>query len=145
MRITRVPLPLAPLLATSLAHGEPAVVVRDLEALSPVTLTKDELQALLPNAKMGRTAANGNEHLWTNETGGRFIISTNNRARMGKPTTAPGTWQISDDGRYCVLIEWRGVDTEEWCRFIVKTSDGYYAARSTKTGTEKVYKLDISK
>jgi hypothetical protein len=145
MRIPRIAVLLAPLLAGPLAHADPAAVVRDLETLSPVTLTRDELQALLPNAKMGRIATNGNEHLWTNESGGKFIISTTNRARMGKPTTAPGTWQISEDGRYCVLIEWRGVDTEEWCRFVIKTSDGYYATKSNKTGTEKVYKLDISK
>jgi hypothetical protein len=129
----------------SLAHAEPAAVLRDLEHLSPVTLTRDELLALLPSAKITRTVANGNQHIWTNEPGGKFIISTTNRARGGQMTTAPGTWQVSDDGRFCVLIEWRTVPTEDWCRFLVKTSDGYYATKSTKVGTEKVYKLDIAK
>ena len=42
-----------------------------------------------------------------------------------------------------MLIEWKGAETEEWCRFIVRTTDGYYATKSTKVGTERVYKLDI--
>jgi hypothetical protein len=61
------------------------------------------------------------------------------------PTTARGKWHISEDGRYCVLIEWKVNPTEEWCRYIVKAGAEYYATRSDKTGTEKVYKLSISK
>ncbi|RZL89204.1 MAG: hypothetical protein EOP82_20480 [Variovorax sp.] len=63
----------------------------------------------------------------------------------GRATTAPGKWHISDDGRYCVLIEWKGVPTEEWCRYILQTTDGYYAVRSDSVGTERVYKLEIKK
>ena len=136
---------LTPALFMSLAQAQPAAVVRDLEGLSPVTLTKEELQALMPNAKISRTVANGNQHLWTNEPGGKFIVSTTNQARGGKPTSTQGTWQISDDGRFCVLIEWRTVETEDGCRFVSKTTDGYYATKSARAGTEKVYKLDISK
>ena len=44
-----------------------------------------------------------------------------------------------------LLIEWKGVPTEEWCRYILQTSDGYYAARSDSVGTERVYKLEIKK
>lgn len=145
MPLTRFAVLLTPVLVMSLAQAQPAAVVRDLEGLSPVTLSKEELQALLPNAKMSRTVASGNEHIWTNEPGGKFVTSTTNRARGGKPTSVAGTWQISDDGRYCILIEWRTVDTEEWCRFLIKTTDGYYATKSPKAGTEKVYKFDISK
>ena len=52
---------------------------------------------------------------------------------------------LSLAGRYCVLIEWKVNPTEEWCRYIVKAGAEYYATRSDKTGTEKVYKLSISK
>ncbi len=45
----------------------------------------------------------------------------------------------------CVLIEWKGVPTEEWCRYILQTSDDYYSARSDSVGTERVHKLEIKK
>lgn len=120
-------------------------VVRDLDAQGRVTLTKDELNQLLPGAKMSRTSGKGNTHFWSNDPNGSFIISSDNRDKGGRPTTAQGKWHVSDDGRYCVLIEWKSVPTEEWCRYIVKAGTEYYATRSDKTGTEKVYKLSISK
>ncbi|MBP6776368.1 MAG: hypothetical protein KA151_03840 [Piscinibacter sp.] len=120
-------------------------VLRDLDAQGRVTLSKDELDQLLPGAKMSRTSARGNTNIWSNEPGGSFVVSSDNRDRGGMPTTARGKWHISEDGRYCVLIEWKVNPTEEWCRYIVKAGAEYYATRSDKTGTEKVYKLSISK
>ena len=63
----------------------------------------------------------------------------------GRPSTASGKWHISDDGRYCILIEWKGVPTEEWCRYVLETTDGYYVTRSTSVGTERVEKFEIKK
>jgi len=119
-------------------------VLRDLDAQGRVTLTKDELNQLLPNAKMSRTTAKGNSNFWSNDPSGSFVISSDNKDRGGAHSTARGKWHISEDGRYCVLIEWKSVPTEEWCRYIVKSGAEYYATRSDKTGTEKVYKLSIS-
>jgi hypothetical protein len=39
----------------------------------------------------------------------------------------------------------REFPTEEWCRYIVKSGDAYYATKSDKHDTEKAYKLTISK
>ena len=127
------------------ALSQQAATFRDLEPMQPTVLSKEELQQLLPGAKISRLNARGNTNAWTNEAGGDFIARSNNATTSagGRTSSVPGKWHISDDGRYCVLIEWRGADTEEWCRFIVKTTDGYYAARSTSVGTERVYKLDI--
>jgi hypothetical protein len=129
----------------TLAYGQEAVVLRDLEAQSPVTLTKDELTQLLPNAKMTRVSLKGNSSAWKNDSSGSFVISSDNRDVGGQNSTAQGKWHISDDGRYCVLIEWRRNPTEEWCRYIVKAGTDYYATKSDKTGSEKVYKLGITK
>jgi hypothetical protein len=126
-------------------------IVGDLAPLSPRTLTPEELRQLIPGAKMSRVSQRGNTNRWTNEPDGSFVISTDNRNTSGvsvmaqRSNTAPGKWHISDDGRYCVLIEWKSVDTEEWCRYLIQTTDGYYAAKSDKTSTEKVYKLEINK
>ena len=132
-------------LVSMLAFGQEVAVLRDLDAQGRVTLTKDELSQLLPNAKMSRFTAKGNTHSWKNDSDGSFIVSSDNRDKNGRNSTAQGKWHISEDGRYCVLIEWKVVPTEEWCRYIVKAGADYYATKSDKTGTEKVYKLVISK
>ncbi len=143
-RLSRYVLTLFVLVAT-LASAQQVAVLRDLDAQGRVTLTKDELNQLLPNAKMSRVISNGNTHFWKNDSDGSFIISSDNRDKRGLTTTAQGKWHISDDGRYCVLIEWRVNPTEEWCRYVVRAGADYYTTKSDKTGTEKVYKLAISK
>ena len=132
-------------LVSTIAAAQEIAVLRDLDAQGRVTLSKDELSQLLPNAKMSRTSGKGNTHFWKNDSDGTFIISSDNRDKSGRNTTAQGKWHISDDGRYCVLIEWKVNPTEEWCRYIVKSGADYYATKSDKTGTEKVYKLAFSK
>ena len=135
----------APLLFLSpLAFSQPVQMLRDLESKQPRTLSRDELQQLLPGAGIRRVNAKGNSQSWSNDAGGSFVASSDNRAASGRNSTASGKWHLSDDGRYCIMIEWKTVETEEWCRFVIKTTEGYYTAKSDKTGTEKVYKLDIS-
>lgn len=132
-------------LVATLASGQEIAVLRDLDPQGRVTLTKDELSQLLPNAKMTRVSAKGNTSVWKNDSNGSFVISSDNRDVQGQNSTAQGKWHISEDGRYCVLIEWKRNPTEEWCRYIVRAGADYYATRSDKTGTERVYKLGISK
>ena len=38
-----------------------------------------------------------------------------------------GTWKIDDKGTYCVQIKWRPMGSEDWCRYIFKSGDKYYA------------------
>ncbi len=128
--------------------AEAPKVFRDLADKNPQKLSLEDLQKLLPGAKMSRLTNSGNTNRWTNDTDGTFIISSDNRSSTGAygasyNSTAPGKWHISEDGRYCVLIDWKRVDTEEWCRYIYQTSLGYYATKSDKTGTERVYRLEI--
>lgn len=132
-------------LVTTLASAQEPAVLRDLDAQGWTTLTRDELNQLLPDAKMSRVNAKGNSHFWTNDAGGNFVISSDNRDKGGRSSTAQGKWHISEDGRYCVLIEWNAFPAEEWCRYIVKSGADYYATKSDKTGTEKVYRLSITK
>lgn len=135
--------PLSFALVSTLAFGQEPVTLSELQG--KVTLTKEELRELMPNASMSRVIASGNKHHWKNDADGTFIIRSDTRAQLSAGATAYGKWHISDDGRYCVLIEWKRVPTEEWCRYIVKAGDAYYATKSDKHGTEKVYKLEISK
>lgn len=127
------------------------LTLRDLEGKSPRKLSKDEVTQLMPGAKMARISARGNQHYWSNDKDGTFVASSDNRGAgaavvgQGRQTTATGKWHISDDGRYCVLIEWKGVPTEEWCRYVLATSDGHYMVKSDSVGTERVYKFEIKK
>lgn len=105
----------AAVLACTLAWAQDNLVLRDLDGA--VVLTKEELQLLLPGASMARITLKGNEHLWKNEPGGSFIVSSDNRGTSGPRSSAQGKWQISDDGRYCVLMEWK-TGAEEWCRYL---------------------------
>ena len=141
--VTHVLLALTAVACTTALAQAPAVL-RDLDAAGRVTLSKEELGQLLPGASMSRVSAKGNTHFWTNDSDGTFVISSDNKDRGKGSSTARGKWNISDDGRYCVLIEWKTVETEEWCRYIIRTGSDYYGAKSDKTGTEKVYKLEIS-
>ena len=136
-------------LAATAAHAQD-MVLRDLESKNPKKLSKQEATELLTGAKMSRVSGRGNVHYWSNDADGSFVVSSDNRGAgavvaSGRNTTAPGKWHISDDGRYCVLIDWKGVPTEEWCRYILQTTDGYYGVRSDTVGTERVYKLEIKK
>jgi hypothetical protein len=134
---------------TALADG-PAVF-GDLDPLSPQKLSKEQLDQLLPGAKMSRIAiSSGSTNMWTNDADGTMIVSTDNKSGIGtsitsrRGSTSPGKWHISPDGRYCVTIEWKLIPTEDWCRYLFKTSDGYFASKSESNRAEKVYKMKIN-
>jgi hypothetical protein len=130
------------------AFAEPNVM-RDLAPLHPKQLSKEQLEHLLPGAKMSRKVYTGSTNYWTNEPDGKFVVSTDNRGRIGtgaivSHATAPGTWHISSNGRYCVTIEWKNIPTEKWCRHVFETSEGYYASKSDRDANEKVHRLVIN-
>lgn len=126
-------------LFSTLAFTQSGPVLADLASQDPVTLTKDDLAQLPPDANMSRVTGDGHTQVWKNDPNGTFVISS------GQVITAAAKWHISDDGRYCVVNEWKHAPTEDWCRYIIKAGDAYYATRSDKTATERVHKLLISK
>ena len=122
------------------------MVLGDLESKSPKKLSKEETTELLTGAKVSRVSERGNTHLWTNDAGGSFVVSSaGGTGDFGRAATARGKWKISDEGRYCVLIEWKGLPNEEWCRYILQTTDGYYGSSSDSVATTRVFKMDIKK
>ncbi|CAN5687945.1 hypothetical protein BH09PSE5_BH09PSE5_11680 [soil metagenome] len=131
---------------TAAAHAQQVENLRDLQGLNPVKLSADEVKALVPDSKVTRVTPAGNTTWWTNEAAGSFFATSDNRSYgNARATTAPGKWNLTDDGRYCVVIEWKGVATEQWCRYLFKTADAYYGSTSDGVGTTKVYKMTISK
>jgi hypothetical protein len=148
--ISRLFLVLASCLMVTNVRAEGPAVLGDLDPLSPEKLSKEQLDQLIPGAKMKRITAGGSTHLWTNEADGTFTVSTDNRgtgggtAIMAGNTSAPGKWHVAPDGRYCVTIEWRKYPTEDWCRYVFKTTDGYYGTKSDHDRSAKVYRITIN-
>ncbi len=92
-------------------------------------LSRDELLAFLPNAEVTSYSRAGSVRRWKNEPDGKFVASTDNK-KYGNPmgnssATASGTWQVNDDGKYCIKIDWKR-EAEDWCAAIIKTADGSF-------------------
>lgn len=96
---------------------------------TPVRMSRDELLAFIPGTEVSHVNRFGSQRRWTNGADGKFVASSDNK-RFGNSTgssnaSAPGTWRISDDGRYCISIDWRR-EAENWCSYIVKGADGQF-------------------
>jgi len=107
-------------------------------AESSTKLSKEALQQVMPGAQLRFTSLRGNNLSWTNDPAG--TMTANSSSPSGRNSVAPGKWHISNDGRFCVRVDW-GSSLEEWCRFVIKESDGYYL---TQSNGKKVSRLDIS-
>lgn len=135
------------LLAASVPSRAQELSFGELESRQPHRLSREELQQLWPGAAVSRVSARGNTHRWTNEADGSFIVSTDG-AGVGPraASSTHGKWSVSEDGRLCVTIEWRLLPTEDWCRYVFQTGDGYYTTRSESPAAgDKVFRLDIRK
>lgn len=109
-------------------------------------LSKAELDALMPGANVYNRGQQ-TERWWDNNPEGKV------RAARGagsfahnRSFTGEGTWQVNDQGQYCVDLLWgNSKNSEKWCRFIFKAGDEYYGARSTTDREANAFKLVIKK
>jgi hypothetical protein len=123
------------LLAVPLSAPAAEVVLNDLKAQNATQLTKDELAALLPGAKVV-SDYRGSTRRWKNDADGKFTANSDGRreaTKIGKQITGHGTWHIGDNGTYCVMIEWPQ-RTENWCKYVFKAGDRYYGVKSLTDG-----------
>lgn len=137
------------LLTTTAAFAEDSetqLTLGDLVAKGATQLSKEDLQLLLPGAKVESIGLGGSTKYWKNSVDGKFIASTDARGKsvMGKPSTGQGTWHIADEGSYCIRIEWKK-HTEEWCRFVYKDGGKYYGVKSNDSPTTPAHALAFSK
>ncbi|MBL8399214.1 MAG: hypothetical protein JNL84_13910 [Candidatus Accumulibacter sp.] len=113
----------------------------DLNAQGAIQLTKEQLQTLLPGAKVVSLTPTGSTRRWGNDADGTFIASSDARGSFGrKASTAPGTWFLGDNASYCVQIEWKS-HTEQWCRYIFKAGDKYFGVRSVSDLSSQAHEL----
>jgi hypothetical protein len=91
----------------------------------PPTLTRDQLLALLPGSTMLRTNTSGALRQWVNKPDGTLTVYWGGGGFHGGAHSASGHWNVTDEGRLCLQIDWDDVP-ENWCRFIETTADGKY-------------------
>lgn len=77
---------------------------------------------------MQTVAGQGNLRSWKGSADGKLIASAagTGLTLRGEGT---GTWQVADNGSYCVQIEWK-TRSEQWCRFIYRVGDKHYGVKS---------------
>lgn len=138
---------LGALLASLTSQAEnAALTMADVTAKAALQVTKEELQGLLPGAKVRNIASTGSTRSWINEADGKFTASSDNRAgASGRPSSARGTWEIGVEGTYCVSLEWSRFTTEKWCRYLFKDGAEFWGVRSLTDPTSEATRFTFSK
>jgi len=124
--------------ALALAQGSSQLKLRDVLAKGAKRLSAEEVQQLLPGAKVTSVSGRGVTRRWKNSADGKFVASgydpTTTTPRY-QSFQAQGSWHIGDNGRYCVTLEWPGT-TEQWCRILFKLDDKYYGVNVKSANDE---------
>ncbi|MFL9916038.1 DUF995 domain-containing protein [Paraburkholderia fungorum] len=90
----------------------------------PPRVTKEQLQALLPGSTMLRTNIAGALRQWVNKPDGTLTVYWGG-AGLRQSHSASGRWSVTDEGRFCLHIDWEDLP-ENWCRFLEQTANGEY-------------------
>lgn len=131
--------------ALTYAQDSTKLKLNDLKAQGAIQLTKEELQALLPNAKVKSMSGGGSTRYWENSPDGKLVASSDTRGQVGtKPSQAHGEWSIADNGTFCVQLEWKR-STEQWCRYIFRVGDSYFGVKSIADGESPAYEFSFSR
>jgi hypothetical protein len=91
-------------------------------------LTREQLAQAFAGAEVMRAEGWGGGITWDDRSDGTIIVFRT----AGPILTAPsrisrwtGRWHISEDGRFCLHIDWQS-RPEDWCRFLTLTEDHLY-------------------
>jgi hypothetical protein len=123
---------------THTAFAQDEMSMDELKAKNAKKLSKEELEQLMPGATVHRWTEAGVELYWNNAPDGKFRANERVTGTMGagrRHTGGPGSWKISEDGRYCVDIDWDLHGNEKWCRDIYQVDSGYYMHKKGKSDT----------
>lgn len=85
----------------------------------PLPLTRDQLIALMPGATLLRTNTAGALREWVNVPNGTLTVYWAGGG-FAQSHSASGKWRVTDDGRFCLQIDWED-KPENWCRFLEPT------------------------
>ena len=83
---------IAPLLAALCTAGvaqADTLSLTDIKARNGIALSEEELQKLIPGAKVVSHAPNGSTRTWTNNPNGSLVASTDSRGKSSTGGTRP--------------------------------------------------------
>lgn len=135
------------LILFSLVVQAGGLILNDIKAQNGVQLSAEELKQLMTNAKVISHQKEGSTRFWTNEPSGKFMASSDvgrDSGKLGRSSTAQGTWHVGDNGTYCVTLDWPK-RPENWCRYIFRVGDKYYGVKSVTDGAATVHEFEFSK
>jgi hypothetical protein len=118
----------------------------DVKANNGVQLTTAQLNELLPGSKVTNKTQAGSTRTWTNKPDGTLAASTDGRGFAGGRNayaTAEGTWKVTENGRYCVIIKWPAA-VDDWCLLLFKVGDKYYTVGRTEDAS-RTMEFEIKK
>jgi hypothetical protein len=112
--------------ASGVATATPGVQANAAHPISgrPQPLTRDQLMTLMPGATMLRTSTSGALRQWVNVPNGTLTVYWAGGGFV-RTHSASGKWSVTDDGRFCLQIDWED-KPENWCRFLEPTPKGTY-------------------
>lgn len=122
------------------------MVLNDIKAQNGVQLSAEELNQLLPNAKV-ISYFRGSTRTWTNGPDGKFVAYGDARGTMKTlqtQATGHGTWHIGKNGQYCISLDWPK-RSEKWCKYIYKTGEKYYGVKSLDDGDGEALEFVFTK
>ena len=119
----------------------------EIRARNGVLLSAEDLQTVLPGARVVSRAPNGDTRAWTNSLNGRFVASTDARGGShsggAKPHSGQGSWRI-DHGAYCVTLQWLR-EEERWCRYMYRIGNKYYGVHIRAEDSGRAMEFEFSK
>ena len=104
------------------------VTLADIKGKGAAQLSAEELKQLMPGARVISRTHAGSTRRWENETDGTLVASSDvigKGSGRAHPASGQGSWRVTDQGTYCVSIDWRRAP-EQWCRHIFKAVGKYY-------------------
>ena len=75
--------------AHTYAQDSTKLKLNDLKAQGAIQVTKEELQALLPNAKVKSMSGAGSTRYWENSLDGKLVASSDTRGQVETKPTKP--------------------------------------------------------
>jgi hypothetical protein len=137
---------LAAFAAAGFAQGE-VLSLDEIKARNGVLLSAEELQKVVPGAKVINHAPNGDTLVWTNNLDGTLVASTDARggSNMGgqRLRSAEGSWRIQN-GAYCVEMRLPRME-KHWCRHLYRIGDKYYGVPAHRESNGGVMEFDFRK
>ncbi|MBN3752006.1 DUF995 domain-containing protein [Paraburkholderia sp. Tr-20389] len=80
--------------------------------------------ALIPGATILRENTAGALRQWVDVPDGTLTVYWAGGGFL-QSQSASGKWSVTDDGRFCLQIDWKD-KPENWCRFLERTPKGAY-------------------